>query len=170
MFLKQANISLFLIICFWGSSYSQVNLMQGLVAYYPFSGNAIDASGNNNNPIFNNATLTADRNGNANSAYHFNGLDNYMQISNSPSLNMNNTISICVWVKAKDFYTGTCYNNMLISKGITDNPGANIGNYNLRFADAITGCSSSPSITTQQFYSQDLTVRRCKACFLLYPS
>ena len=41
--------------------YSQVDLNAGLVAYYPFTGNANDASGNNNNPVFNNATLTSDR-------------------------------------------------------------------------------------------------------------
>ena len=67
----------------------QVDLTNGLRAYYPFSGNAQDASGNNNNPVFNNATLTADRFGKPGSAYHFNGIDNYMKILNSPSLNLN---------------------------------------------------------------------------------
>ncbi|MDR3503120.1 MAG: T9SS type A sorting domain-containing protein [Legionella sp.] len=45
----------------------------GLVAYYPFSGNANDMSGNGNNGIVYNATLTADRFGNLNQAYSFNG-------------------------------------------------------------------------------------------------
>jgi len=45
----------------------------GLVAYYPFNGNANDASGNGNNGVVNGATLTSDRNGNPNSAYSFNG-------------------------------------------------------------------------------------------------
>jgi len=49
------------------------NLKVGLKAYYPFSGNANDASGNINNGIVTGATLTADRFGNANSAYSFNG-------------------------------------------------------------------------------------------------
>jgi len=40
---------------------AQVDLNAGLIAYYPFTGNANDASGNNNNPVFNNATLTSDR-------------------------------------------------------------------------------------------------------------
>jgi hypothetical protein len=44
----------------------------GLVAWYPFNGNANDESGNGNNGINNGATLTADRNGNANKAYSFN--------------------------------------------------------------------------------------------------
>ena len=72
---------------------AQVNLDKGLQAYYPFNGNANDASGNNNNPVFNNATLTADRLGNPNSAYHFNGIDNYIRIPNNSSLNFSHKIS-----------------------------------------------------------------------------
>ena len=45
------------------------NLQNGLVAYYPFCGNANDISGNGNNGIVNGATLTTDRFGNSNSAY-----------------------------------------------------------------------------------------------------
>lgn len=45
----------------------------GLVAWLPFSGNANDVSGNNNNAVRNTATLTSDRKGAPNAAYHFNG-------------------------------------------------------------------------------------------------
>ena len=45
----------------------------GLVGYWGFNGNANDESGNGNNGTVNGATLTTDRNGNANSAYSFNG-------------------------------------------------------------------------------------------------
>src|SRR5580765_3803529 len=68
------NRILILLLFLSNSVFAQVNLNQGLVAYYPFNGNANDQSGNNNNPIFNNATLTADRFGNSNSAYSFNGI------------------------------------------------------------------------------------------------
>ena len=44
----------------------------GLVAYYPFNGNANDASGNGNNGVVNGATLTTDRNGVINNSYVFN--------------------------------------------------------------------------------------------------
>jgi len=128
--------------------YSQVDLNAGLVAYYPFTGNANDASGNNNNPVFNNATLTSDRNGNPNSAYHFNGTNNYMRIPNSPSLNMANQMSIALWVKATGYYTGPCYNNMLVMKGDADYL---TGNYFLRFSDAYTGCTN-PTTTQERFY------------------
>jgi hypothetical protein len=45
----------------------------GLVAYWPFNGNANDESGNGNNGINYGATATSDRNGNSNSALSFNG-------------------------------------------------------------------------------------------------
>ena len=48
----------------------------GLVAWYPFNGNATDESGNGNNGTVNGATLTTDRFGNNNSAYHFNNSGN----------------------------------------------------------------------------------------------
>ena len=50
----------------------------GLVAYYPFTGNANDYSGNGNNGTVNGATLTTDRFGNPNAAYSFNGSNNYI--------------------------------------------------------------------------------------------
>lgn len=50
---------------------------QTLVAYYPFNGNANDAMGTANGTV-NGATLTTDRFGNANSAYSFDGVSNYI--------------------------------------------------------------------------------------------
>jgi gliding motility-associated-like protein len=111
---------------------AQVDLNLGLAAYYPFSNNANDVSGNNNNPVFNNATLTADRFGNPNSAYHFNGVSNYMKIPNAPSLNSTNKLSVCAWVKVMGFYTGTCHGNSIMMKGDADYLP---GNYLLRFDD-----------------------------------
>jgi hypothetical protein len=52
---------------------AQSFLTNGLVAYYPFNGNANDASGNGNNLSIYGATLCADRFGNSNRAYFFNG-------------------------------------------------------------------------------------------------
>ena len=49
----------------WSGVIAQINLDSGLVAYYPFNGNANDESGNGNNGTVNGATLTADRFGNA---------------------------------------------------------------------------------------------------------
>ena len=51
--------------------------MQG---YFPFNGNANDESSYNNNGVVYNATLTTDRFGNLNSAYEFDGIDNYIHV------------------------------------------------------------------------------------------
>jgi len=56
----------------------------GLVGWWPFNGNANDESSNTNNGTVNGATLTSDRNGIANSAFSFDGLDDY--ISATPTL------------------------------------------------------------------------------------
>ena len=53
----------------------QAGLNDGLVANYPFNGNANDGSGNGNDGIVNGVTLTTDRFGNADSAYSFDGVD-----------------------------------------------------------------------------------------------
>jgi len=128
--------------------FGQVNLKLGLRLYLPFSGNAKDESGNNNNPVFNNASLTADRLGNAKSAYHFNGRNTYMKILNSQSINMGNKMSISLWVKPMGFYTGRCYNNMMLMKGDADYLP---GNYSLRFSDVYTGCTA-PTTKEERFY------------------
>jgi len=67
----------------------------GIVAFYPFNGNANDASGNGNNGIVNGATLTADRFGNANSAYDFN--QNYIRVNAAPVFDFNESMSINIW-------------------------------------------------------------------------
>ncbi len=83
---------------FFQFSSAQVNLNQGLIAFYPFNGNTIDASGNNNNGIPQNGVqLTTDRYGVPNSAYHFDGLNDYIQIHNNPQLNPGNSISIALY-------------------------------------------------------------------------
>ena len=124
---------------------AQVSPDAGLQAYYPFDGNANDASGNNNNPVFNNAVLTANRFGEPNSAYHFNGRDSYMRIPNSPSLNFGNQITLSAWVRPTGFYYGICHANSVLLKGVADYfP----GNYTLRYDDALftdsKGCSGDP--------------------------
>ena len=71
----------------------------GLVGWWPFNGNANDESGNGNNGAVNGATLTSDRNGFANTAYSFDGVNDFIEILNSASLESNN-ISIGFWVKS----------------------------------------------------------------------
>lgn len=67
----------------------------GLVGYWPFNGNSNDESGNGNNASANGATLTVDRFGQANKAYSFDGLDDYLDVQ----LNQSLTFTYSVWVK-----------------------------------------------------------------------
>ncbi len=71
----------------------------GLVAYYSFNGNANDGSGNSNNGTVYGATLTADRFWNANSAYSFDGVNDYIMIPSNSSLDIKEDITIAAWVK-----------------------------------------------------------------------
>lgn len=50
-----------------------VDITNGLLAYYSFTGDADDDSGNNNHATVSGATLTTDKNGNSNQAYSFDG-------------------------------------------------------------------------------------------------
>jgi hypothetical protein len=77
------------------------DLNSGLVAYYPFNGNANDESGNGNNGNVFGATLSIDKNGTANRAYSFNGLNNYIEVPSSETINMpaNQNFSICFYYK-----------------------------------------------------------------------
>ncbi len=69
----------------------------GLVAYYPFNGNANDASGNGNNGTSVGATLTADRFGNPNSAYAFNGSGAYLDFGSPSYLALTNNFTLTAW-------------------------------------------------------------------------
>ncbi len=67
------------------------------MAYYPFNGNADDESGNENHGTVYGATLTEDRFGNADSAYYFDGTNDYIEI---PSVNPTSAITVSAWVKS----------------------------------------------------------------------
>ena len=93
----------------------------GLVAYYPFNGNANDESGNGYHGTVNGATLTADRNDVQNSSYGFDGLDDYISInSNNNQLDFfgNCCITISAWIKLDNndnqygILTNSDYNNI----------------------------------------------------------
>ena len=70
----------------------------GLVGWWPFNANANDESGNGNNGTVNGATLTADRNGVANQAYSFDGVNDY--IATNSLLNASEDFSFSSWVNS----------------------------------------------------------------------
>jgi len=103
------------IIVTWGES--EVDITEGLVAYYPFSGNANDESGNGNHGDLSGVTLVEDRNGNTNSAYSFGGDGDCIFIGNSDVLEISGELTICAWVYYDEFdsYSG------ILAKGLMYN-------------------------------------------------
>jgi len=100
------------------------SLVNGLVAYYPFCGNANDQSGNGLNGVVNGAILTTDRFGNSNSAYEFDGNSKIScAFSNQFSPDASDNYSFSFWAE------NTLNNFGLILQYYTYNPTANISNY-----------------------------------------
>src|ERR1039458_7332306 len=81
------------------NGFAQTFVTNGLVAYYPFNGNASDAFGTNNGTVYG-ATLTTNRFGIPNAAYYFNGTNNYIDILQNSALNAlasNVTLTGLIW-------------------------------------------------------------------------
>src|SRR5262245_61942587 len=70
----------------------------GLIAEYLFRRDANDTSGRGHHGIVHGATPCADRFGAADSAYHFNGNDDYIEVTPPPPLNAR-ALSVSVWAK-----------------------------------------------------------------------
>jgi len=87
----------------------------GLIAAYEFTGNSDDVSGNGNDGVVIGATLGSDRFGNANSAYDFDGVDDFIEVADSPSLSLSGQVTVVGWV-----LTDSGSNNTIISKGLGD--------------------------------------------------
>jgi hypothetical protein len=91
---------------------AQVNLNNGLVAYYPFNGSFNDASGNGNNGSpMNGTTFGADQWGNTSSAAAFDGKADYVSIPGSSVLTARKHFSL-----AFRFKTNNTRYQMILSK------------------------------------------------------
>jgi len=71
--------------------------IDSLAGWWSFDGNANDASANSNDGTVTGAILSTDRNGNSNSAYDFDGVDDHIIIPSDPSLS-SDSISISCWI------------------------------------------------------------------------
>lgn len=116
-----------------------VDLSKGLVAYYPFNGNANDESGNGNHGVVRSATLTADRFNNPGCAYQF-GDSSYIELP--PNTYIYGNFTIALWVNVKEpstcgrileFGSGPWTNNVAISSSFenTDKPCLSLCNKNI---------------------------------------
>jgi hypothetical protein len=110
------------------------SLSSGLVAWFPFTGNALDASGNANNGTVHGATLTTDKNSAANSAYLFDGAS-YINIP-SASLKLA-TYTYSAWVNATSLPS---YGSVALVFSMGDNVTSRGQNFSLanNYASALT--------------------------------
>jgi hypothetical protein len=98
MKLHCAALTTALLAFFLTTAIAQDFITNGLVAYYPFNGNANDAEGTNNGIIHGGVVLAPDRFGSNNSAYAFNGVDGYIDVGN-PVGNSPSNLTETAWVK-----------------------------------------------------------------------
>jgi hypothetical protein len=89
----------------------------GLIAYYPFNGNADDQSGNSFNGTVVGATLTSDRFGMTNRAFHFTQSSDHMVVP--IDFNNSQNVTISAWVKFDTQNKGqSLFNRMGVFHGI----------------------------------------------------
>ncbi len=86
---------------------AQSFLTNGLVAYYPFNGDANDASGNGFNGTVVAATLITNRLGEPNSAYYFNGTNSQINLPQSLAQQLagTNPVSVSAWFQTDQIIT-----------------------------------------------------------------
>lgn len=103
--MKYLFILIFAVTALFGVA--QVDITSNLVLCLPMNGNANDFSGNNNNGVVSGATFTTNRFGASNSAYHFNGVNNFISVPSSTSIsNIENSdeLTISAWCNPKNWY------------------------------------------------------------------
>jgi hypothetical protein len=70
-----------------------------LIAWYPFTGNALDISGHNLNGTVSGAKLTADAMDVALQAYFFDGVNDHIRVPNDPILNFTDGITVSLFAQ-----------------------------------------------------------------------
>lgn len=93
---------------------SHIAYSQCTILAYPFNGNANDSTVNGLDGTVIGAQLTSDRFGNPNSAYQFDGVDDYIDAENAIDLSQHNAITISAW-----FNPSATDNNFIKQTGIS---------------------------------------------------
>ena len=132
----------------------------GLVAWYPFNGNANDESSNTNDGTVNGAMLTTDRFGNTDAAYSFDGVNDLIDCGNISALNGIPEMTISAWFRS----SGNVFYSRIIGKeldqdnmeGFTIQYSTNSGDnlrFNMRNGVDAQGDNSTVAIAENQWYN-----------------
>ena len=139
-------IGLSLTVKLWAQVPSYVP-SNGLVGWWPFSGNANDISVNGNNGTVANSVLSSDRFGNSNSCYYFDGNNDYIKIpTNILSTAQSTTISIWVLVE------NTVSRNVVFSVGDSSGIAGSTGNH---YSLEVYPNSTDPTTASKMIHSVD---------------
>lgn len=102
-------------------SQDEIDLVSGLIAYYPLNGDATDQSGNELHGMLNGPVTGVDRFDLNGSALLFDGEDDHILVENDPLLNLGTgNFAMSLWVKSLDPDGGP---QMLVHKGISGTGG-----------------------------------------------
>lgn len=91
-------------------------ILNNLIAFYPFNGNANDESGNGKDGFVSGALSSFDRFGVANKSYFFNGVDNYISINQSILPSIPTSYSFSLWFKLADLQSVKIYNDIICDR------------------------------------------------------
>lgn len=94
--MKKLLLIILLNITLTSPFFSQIN--DSLVAHFLLDGNGVDNVGSNNGTVIG-AIPVSDRNGNTNSAYQFDGINDMVDIGSYPDLAITGDITVSSWVK-----------------------------------------------------------------------
>jgi len=121
------KITLFGLIIFSYTLHAQI-------AYYPFDGNANDVVSGFDGTV-NGATLASDRNGNPNSAYLFDGINDHIEVVNSDAFNFGtDEFAVSLWIKPLN--SASAFQMIFIKGGLG---GSADPHYWLRLNDPLLG-------------------------------
>ncbi|MBN1962487.1 MAG: cadherin-like domain-containing protein [Deltaproteobacteria bacterium] len=145
----------------------EVGPIDELVLYLPFNGNANDLSDyNNDTEILGEVSLATDRFGNSDSAYSFDGIDDYIKVISTTNLNFGfDDLTLCFWIKfTGDTFSGSAGQQMIVSKGDYTATGFGVSVYDNRIATFIgSGDTTNPNpegMLVNNDYWHFITVRR----------
>lgn len=91
-------VLLFVLSIMGNNSFSQITLSDSLIVFYRFNGNSQDASGNGNDGIPYGPVSGPDRFGRPDSAYYFDGVNDYLDVLNNQKLHAQLPITTTAWV------------------------------------------------------------------------
>ena len=85
-----------------GSKSRFISVDPSLALHLTFDGNLLDASNYGNNGSASNQSYTSDHLGNPNSAYLFNGSNNYVTVANRSTINPLSQVTLTLWLRVDE--------------------------------------------------------------------